>query len=311
MELEGIVRKSTGSWYLVRTGDGKEYECRIKGKFRIQGFRATNPVAVGDRVTFRLDPHNVGLIQEIKERTNYIIRKATRQSKALHVIAANIDQTALIITLAYPRTSRGFIDRYLVTAEAYHIPAALIFNKIDLYDEKTQKYHYELIDVYRKAGYPCFATSATRGDHVEELKPYFKDKVTLLSGHSGVGKSALINALDPSKKQKVASISRVHKIGKHTTTFAEMLDMGFGGTIIDTPGIKEFGLYDFDPEEVAERFPEMRARMHECKFHNCTHVHEPKCAVKKAVEDGEIDKVRYENYLSILNDDYFKIKEWD
>ena len=311
MDLEGVVRKSTGSWYLVRTHDGKEYECKIKGKFRIKGFRATNPVAVGDHVLFRLDQHNVGMIHEIKERHNYIIRKATRLSKALHVIAANIDQTALIITLAYPRTSRGFIDRYLVTAEAYHIPAALIFNKIDLYDEKTQKYHDELINVYRKAGYPCFAVSAMRGDNLDKLKPYFKDKTTLLSGHSGVGKSELINKLDTSKNRKVADISQYHKKGKHTTTFAEMLDMNFGGTLIDTPGIKEFGLYDFDKEEIAERFPEMRARMHECKFHNCTHVHEPKCAVKKAVEDGEIDKVRYENYLSILNDDYFKIKEWD
>jgi len=311
VELKGVVRKSTGSWYLVRTADGREYDCKIKGKFRIKGLRATNPVAVGDYVSFSLDAHNIGLIHEIAERTNYIIRKATRQSKALHIIAANIDQTALIITLAYPRTSRGFIDRYLVTAEAYHIPAALIFNKIDLYDDKTQEYHNHLINIYRNIGYPCFAVSATGGNNMEELKPYFKDKTTLLSGHSGVGKSALINTLDPSQKQKVASISQYHKKGKHTTTFAEMLDMEFGGTIIDTPGIKEFGLYDFDPEEVAERFPEMRARMHECKFHNCTHVHEPKCAVKQAVEEGEIDKVRYENYLSILNDDYFKIKEWE
>ena len=309
--MEGRVRKSTGSSYIVRTDDGKEYECKLKGKFRIKGIRATNPVAVGDRVSFKRDPHNVGLIHEIKERANYIIRQSTRQSKASHVIAANIDQVALIITLAYPRTSRGFIDRYLVTAEAYHIPAALIFNKIDLYDEKIREYHDYLIDMYRKIGYPCFAVSAKNGDNLEELKPWLKDKITLLSGHSGVGKSALINKLDVSKNRKVAELSPAHLTGKHITTFAEMLDMDFGGNIIDTPGIKEFGLFDFDREEVAERFPEMRARMHECKFHNCTHVHEPKCAVKKAVENGEIDKGRYDNYLSILNDEYFEIKEWE
>lgn len=311
MEKEGIVRKSTGSWYLVRTPEGQDYECKMKGRFRIEGIRETNPVAVGDYVTIRIDGPSVGLITNLKERKNHIIRKSTRLSKAAHVIAANIDQTALMVTLALPRTSRGFIDRYLVTAEAYHIPAALVFNKIDLYDAKTQEYHNYLIDVYRKAGYPCFDVSAERGDNMDELIPYLKHKVTLLSGHSGVGKSALINKLDPQKDRKIDEISRVHQKGKHTTTFAEMLDMNFGGNIIDTPGIKEFGLYDFDREEVAERFPEMRARMHDCKFHNCTHVHEPKCAVKRAVENGEIDKARYENYLSILNDDYFEIKEWE
>lgn len=310
-EKSGRVIKSTGSWMNVLTESGELYECKIKGKFRIKGIRSTNPVAVGDVVDFRVDRNHTGLITGIRERRNYIIRKSTKLSKASHMIAANIDQAFLIITLVLPRTSRGFIDRFLVTAEAYHIPTTLIFNKIDLYDEKLRKQHHDLQQVYDAAGYESLSVSAISGENLDLLKEELRNKVTLMAGHSGVGKSALINSLDPTQDRKTGEISGVHSKGKHTTTFAEMLKMDFGAEIIDTPGIKEFGLYDFDKEEVAERFPEMRERMHQCRFHNCTHVHEPGCAVKAAVDSGEIDNVRYQNYLSIINDEYFDIKEWD
>ena len=311
MEKEGIVKKSTGSWFHVRTGDAEDYICKIKGKFRTQGIRSTNPLAVGDYVYFRPDHGNTGLITKIAPRKNHIVRKSTKLSKASHIIAANIDQAFLVVTLVLPRTSRGFIDRFLVTAEAYHIPVSLVFNKTDLYDAPIQARQDRLKAVYENAGYPCYAVSAATGARFGELKNALKDKLTLFSGHSGVGKTAVINRLDPSQNRKTGDISEVHQKGKHTTTFAEMLYLSFGARIIDTPGIKEFGLYDFDKEEVAERFPEMRQRMAGCKFHNCTHVHEPGCAIKKAVEDGTIDKVRYQNYLSIINDEYFDIKEWD
>ncbi|MFW5974727.1 MAG: ribosome small subunit-dependent GTPase A [Bacteroidota bacterium] len=311
MEKSGTVIKSTGSWFIVRTEDREEIPCKIKGKFRVKGIRSTNPVAVGDYVHFRTNTDNTGLINKIEERKNYIIRKSTRLSKASHIIAANIDQAFLIVTLVLPRTSRGFIDRFLVTAEAYHIPVSLVFNKIDLYDQNMITQHEHLQNVYENAGYACFATSAETGTGFDILKKALNSKITLFSGHSGVGKTAIINRLNPSAPRKTSSLSTLHQKGKHTTTFAEMLDLPFGGNIIDTPGIKEFGLYDFDKEEVAERFPEMRKRMHDCKFHNCTHVHEPGCAVKEALESGKIDEIRYKNYLSILNDEYFDIKEWD
>ncbi|HKK10483.1 MAG TPA: ribosome small subunit-dependent GTPase A [Bacteroidales bacterium] len=310
-EKTGRVIKSTGSWMDVLTDSGEIYECKIKGKFRIKGIRSTNPVAVGDVVDFRVDRNHTGLITGIRERRNYIIRKSTKLSKASHMIAANIDQAFLIVTLALPRTSRGFIDRFLVTAEAYHIPATLVFNKIDLYDEELLKKHEEWLSVYSDCGYPAISVSAETQVNINSLKNALRDKTTLLAGHSGVGKTALINALDPKQNRKTGVLSEVHDKGKHTTTFAEMLHLDFGAEIIDTPGIKEFGLYDFNKEEVAERFPEMRERMHECRFHNCTHVHEPGCAVKDAVEQGEIDEVRYKNYLSIIKDEYFDIKEWD
>ncbi len=311
MVKSGTVIKSTGSWFIVRTKDLEEIPCKIKGKFRVQGIRSTNPVAVGDYVHFRTNTDNTGLIYKIEVRKNHIIRKSTRLSKASHIIAANIDQAFLIVTLVLPRTSRGFIDRFLITAEAYHIPVSLVFNKTDLYNEKMNSQHRHLLNVYEKAGYTCFATSAETGAGFEILKKALENKITLFSGHSGVGKTAIINRLNPSNQRKTGSLSTLHQKGKHTTTFAEMLDLPFGGNIIDTPGIKEFGLYDFDKEEVAERFPEMRERMHDCKFHNCTHVHEPGCAVKQAVENGEIDEIRYKNYLSILKDESFDIKEWD
>lgn len=311
MEKSGIVIKSTGSWFQVCTPEGVVHDCKIKGKFRIQGIRHTNPVAVGDEVYFKIDQHDTGLIYKIKERKNYIVRKSTKLSKASHIIAANIDFACLVVTLALPRTTRGFIDRFLVTAEAYHIPSVLIFNKIDLYQQEQLDLLQHLTGIYENLGYRCFSVSAIKGDGLDHLKEFLKGKVSLFSGHSGVGKTALLNAMDDTMQLKTGDISAVHMKGKHTTTFAEWLNLNFGATIIDTPGIKEFGLYDFEKEEVAERFPEFRDYMHACKFHNCTHVHEPQCAVKQAVEEGEIDPIRYKNYLGIINDEYFDIKEYD
>ena len=311
--MDGIVIRSTGSWFSVRAEDGRIFQCKIKGKFRIQGIKATNPVAVGDHVEFDAleKEENTGLIHKVRERKNHIIRKSTKLSKLSHIIAANIDQAFLVATLAMPRTSTGFIDRFLVTAEAYHIPARLVFNKTDIYDEEQQKQFHELLSIYEKAGYPCNAVSARTGENMISLKEALKNKTSLFSGHSGVGKSTLLNWIEPGLELKTGKISSIHQKGKHITTFAEMHELSFGGFVIDTPGIKEFGLRDFVKEEVAERFPEMRALMWDCKFHNCTHVHEPGCAVKKAVEEGRISITRYKNYLAILQDDYFDKKDWE
>jgi ribosome biogenesis GTPase len=310
--LEGIVIKSTGSWYHVQTETGEIYECKIKGRFRIDGIRSTNPIAVGDKVVFKLlDKKGVGLITQIKPRDNYLVRKSSNLSKASHIIAANIDQALLIITTAQPRTLTGFIDRFLVTAEAYHIPVKIIFNKLDLYDKEAEELDNHLFSAYSKIGYECMRTSAIRGDNMDMLSALMKNKVSLLSGHSGVGKSALVNAIQPGLKLKTGEISEYHNKGKHTTTFAEMHPLDIGGYIIDTPGIKGFGLYDFVKDEVAERFPEMREYMVECRFNNCTHTHEPDCAVKAAVEAGEIEAFRYQNYLNILDDDYLDVNFWE
>lgn len=310
--LEGTVIKSTGSWYKVMTENGKIWDCRIRGSFRIKGIKTTNPLAVGDHVAFEPDEdQNVGLVKKIFPRKNYILRKSTKLSKLSHIIAANIDQAVLIITLVKPRTSTGFIDRYLVTTEAYHIPAILVFNKTDLYGKKELKQLDELIEVYENAGYTCIRTSATEGENLEAFIGLLKDKNSLLSGHSGVGKSTLINAIQPGLKLKVGDISNVHQKGKHITTFAEMHPLSFGGSIIDTPGIKEFGLHDFERHEIGERFPEFRALMSDCRFSNCTHVHEPGCVVKKAVDEGKISETRYNNYLRILKDDYLDKKQWE
>lgn len=309
--MEGIVIKSTGSWYIVRYGDEK-IECKIKGKFRIKGIKTTNPVAVGDKVDFEiLQKEGIGVIKKINQRRNYIIRKSTKLSKVSHIIASNIDQAFLIVTLAYPRTSTGFIDRFLVTAEAYKIPVIIVFNKIDIYDEVIKKRQQELIDIYSKIGYENFSVSALRGDNLDLLKEKLKDKINLFSGHSGVGKSTLINVIQPGSNLRTADISKQHKKGRQTTTNAEMLELSFGGYIIDSPGIKEFGLIDFDKNEVSHYFPEMRALMNDCKFNNCTHTHEPGCAVKNALKNGDVSKTRYKNYISILNDEYFEEKEWE
>jgi len=310
--MEGTVIKSTGSWLTVLDDNNDIYNCRLKGKFRIKGIKTTNPVAVGDNVVFDLEKeYRIGTIRQIKTRQNYIIRKATKLSKVSHIIAANIDQALLIVTLAHPRTSTGFIDRFLVTTEAYHIPAVIVFNKIDLNDEKIEKLQHKLTEIYQSAGYPCLSVSALKGTNLNELVKVLKDKRTLVSGHSGVGKSALINAIQPELDLKTKELSGYHKVGMHTTTFAEMHPLTFGGFVIDTPGIKEFGLTEFDRKEIGERFPEMRKYMHDCKFNNCTHIHEPDCAVLEALQKGEISISRYENYLSILSDDYWEKTEKD
>lgn len=302
--MEGIVIKSTGSWYSVLSPDGSLTECKLKGRFKVQGIKTTNPLAVGDHVEFYvLREENAGMITKISPRKNHIIRKATKLSKESHILAANLDQAIIIVTLAEPRTSTGFIDRFLITAEAYHIPAVIIFNKIDLYNEKRMKDLAALKEIYETAGYPCYAVSALTGENTNEVEDLLKDKVSLLAGHSGVGKSALINTIVPGLDLKTKPISKVHSKGVHTTTYARMFRLSFGGFIIDTPGIKEFGLFELDKNTLAERYPEMRALMHACKYTNCTHLHEPGCAVKEAVKQGKLSKIRYEGYLRIMADD--------
>lgn len=302
--MKGIVTKSTGSWYSVLKPDGTFIECRLKGKFKVLGIKTTNPLAVGDHVVFRvLREEGTGVITQILPRKNYIIRKATKLSKLSHILAANLDQAIIIVTLAEPRTSTGFIDRFLITAEAYHIPAVIIFNKIDLYNDGKMEELSTLKSVYEAAGYPCYAVSALTGENTGDVMELLKDKVSLVAGHSGVGKSALINTLEPGLDLKTKPISRAHKKGVHTTTYAMMFRLSFGGFIIDTPGIKEFGLYDLDRKTLAERYPELRALMHACKYTNCTHLHEPGCAVKEAVKNGEISMIRYDGYLRIMAND--------
>jgi ribosome biogenesis GTPase len=298
----GKVIKSTGSWYSVLTPDGQVYECRLKGKFRIKGIRTTNPIAVGDEVDFSLLPEEGGngTITTIHDRKNYIIRKATKLSKASHIIAANLDQAIVIASLTRPRTSTGFIDRFLTTAEAYHIPAAVVFNKTDLYGDLHLDDLAYYLDVYENAGYKTLITSAETGLHMDEFKDMLTDKVSLLAGHSGVGKSAMLNRIDPTLDLKTGQISDYHEKGKHTTTFAEMFPLTFGGYIIDTPGIKEFGLVEFDKAELGQRFPEFRSRMDDCRFNNCLHMDEPGCAIIRALEAGEIGEFRYFNYLNML-----------
>jgi len=301
--LKGIVIKSTGSWSSVMADNGKVVECRLKGQFRIHGIRTTNPLAVGDRVEFEFETgKEQGIIYSILERHNYIIRKSINLSKSSHIIASNIDRLYVIASIEQPRTSTGFIDRVLLTAEAYHIPAAIVFNKIDLYNAESRDRYMQLIDIYSSVGYGTYAVSALLGEGVSELKNDLKDKVNLFTGHSGVGKSALINAIEAGLQIRTGEISDYHNKGMHTTTFAEMHPLSFGGFIIDTPGIKEFGLVHFESKEVAERFPEFRELLPLCRFGNCTHVHEPGCAVKEALLNGKINQGRYVNYISILND---------
>lgn len=304
--MEGIVIKSTGSWFLVQTQEGEFFKCKIKGRFKTQGIKTTNPLAVGDKVDFLVQKEErVGLIKTIHPRRNYIIRKATKLSSRSQIIAANIDYAILIISLAFPRTSSGFIDRFLLAAEAYHIPAMLVFNKIDLNDTDLQQHMEEWMGIYQKIGYRCLALSAKTGEGIDALKLLIQDKTNLFSGHSGVGKSALVNALHPGLHLKTSEVSDANEKGTHTTTFAEMHPLDFGGYIIDTPGIKGFGLVDFVPEEVPSYFPEMHQFASQCKFTNCTHSHEPGCAVIKAVTNGGIAQSRYNNYLAIIKDDYF------
>jgi len=303
--MQGIVIKSTGSWYMVRKDDGDIVSCRIKGKFRLQGIKHTNPVTVGDIVEFEIEPSNEnGVINKIHDRKNYIIRKANNLSKQTHIIAANIDQALLMVTLAFPKTSLGFIDRFLMTAEAYHIPATIVFNKLDLFTNEMEDLLNDTIELYQNnIGYPCIKTSVENNIGLDEVKALLKGKTTLVSGHSGVGKSSLLNAIEPALNIKTGDISSYSFKGQHTTTFAEMHPLSFGGYIIDTPGIREFGLVDFDDREISHYFKEMKSYIGKCKFNNCKHMNEPGCSIIKAVEENIISPERYNSYLSIMSHD--------
>ncbi len=297
----GIVFKSTGSRYLVRTQDGDFINCTIKGKLRLNDIKSTNPIAVGDIVSYIIEENEeMGVISEIQERKNYIIRKATNLSKQTHIIASNIDQALLLVTVNYPITTNVFIDRFLASAEAYNIPVKIIFNKVDRYDAKHLAELDYLRSIYEKIGYETYTISAKMHDDLSVVVDLLKDKVSVISGHSGVGKSTLINRIQPGLNLKVAEISDIHQSGKHTTTFAEMHELNFGGYIIDTPGIRGYGLIDIKGQELYHYFKEIFQYSHNCQYSNCTHTHEPGCAVKQAVENEEIALQRYQSYLSIF-----------
>ncbi len=311
--MKGLVIKNTGSWYTVLTDDGSTVDCKIKGNFRIKGIRSTNPVAVGDRVTIS-SPSTGGAqegvwITEIEDRRNYIIRKSINLSKQSHILAANVDQALLVVTVVKPETSTTFIDRFLASAEAYRVPVILLFNKTDLLNEDEQRYQQMMVDLYETVGYECHAISAEHGVGVEELRPLLEGKITLLSGNSGVGKSTLINRLVPHANQRVADISEAHQMGMHTTTFSEMIPLTADRStlteaswLIDTPGIKGFGTFDMEKEELTSYFKEIFEFSKQCRFSDCTHTHEPGCAVLKAVGDHYIAQSRYQSYLSMLED---------
>lgn len=304
MLKKGIIIKSTGSWYIVREEDGNYLDCRIRGKLRMQGIKSTNPVAVGDEVEYELeDSKETGVIKNILPRKNYIVRKSINLSKRTHILAANIDHVYLLVTLVAPQTQTGFIDRFLVTAEAYHIPATILFNKVDLYAEEDLGVLESFMAIYQSAGYRCLTISAKQKDSVQFLKDEIKGQKVMFGGHSGVGKSTLINTLDSNLDLKTGAISMAHLSGQHTTTFAEMFELESGGYIIDTPGIRAFGLIDFDRKELSHYFLEMRDLLQDCKFNNCQHQNEPQCAVKEAVEAGEISGERYYNYIQMLEED--------
>jgi ribosome biogenesis GTPase len=309
--MTGLVVKSTGSWYAVRIESGEVIDCRLKGKIRLDDRKTTNPVAVGDIVDIDRDLDGSNQITNIHTRKNYIIRKSINLSKQAHIIASNLDQAVLVATIVAPRTSMGFIDRFLVTAEAYGIPAKILFNKKDLLDEEMMELQNDIMKVYTDIGYECFSVSSFDKKDIEFIKTLLKDRTSLISGHSGVGKSTLVNAIDTKLDLKIGDISAAHLKGMHTTTFAELFPLSFGGNIIDSPGIKELGLVEMKKEEVAHYFPEMMAKMNDCKFNNCLHVNEPGCAIIKAVETGDISQERYQSYLGILNGEEMDWKEWE
>ena len=308
---KGLVLKSTGTWYDVLTEDQKVIPCRLRGKFRIKGIKNTNPLVVGDHVLFELMEDQTGIITEIEKRKNYIDRKSTKLSKISHLIAANIDQAFLVVTLQDPRTSLGFIDRFLVAAEGFRIPTTLVFNKMDIYEEEMLEMVDYLSDLYSSVGYSILHTSIFTKEGIDPLREKMFGKVSLFSGHSGVGKSALINTLYPGLDLKVGELSQYHRKGRHTTTFAQMFQLEAQTFIIDTPGIKEFGLIEYSKDEIRDYFPEIRAYNNQCRFADCTHVHEPDCEVIKAVEEGKIPPSRYLNYVAILEDDDLKIADWE
>ncbi len=299
--MQGLVVKNTGSWYTVRTDDGQLIESKVKGNFRLKGIRSTNPVAVGDRVEIVTNPEGTAMITEIQDRRNYIVRRSQNLSKQSHIIAANVDQALLLVTVNRPQTSTTFIDRFLASAEAYRVPVVLIFNKTDLLSDEERHYQQMLVTLYETVGYECRQLSAATGDGVEALRPLLCGRVTLLSGNSGVGKSTLINRLVPGLNLRTAEISDAHNTGQHTTTFSEMIPIE-GGWLIDTPGIKGFGTFDIEPEELTSYFREIFHFAKDCRFSNCTHTHEPGCAVLRALEDHYIAQSRYQSYLSMLDD---------
>lgn len=300
--MQGIVYRSTGSWYSVKDDSGKIWNARIKGVFKLDDITSTNPIAVGDVVDFEEENgnENTAIITKIHDRKNHINRQSPRIKSQQHIVAANIDQSLLIATLKEPRTSQGFIDRFLVACEMYHVSAIVLFNKIDLYKEKDLEKLEQLREVYEKIGYTVVATSLKQNQSLDEIKELLKDKITLISGHSGVGKSTFINAILPNLQIKTQDVSGWSGKGQHTTTFSEMYDLPFGGKIIDTPGMKEFGLVDIERQELSGYFPEMRERLNDCQFNNCLHINEPGCAIKQGVIDGEIDEDRYVSYYNIL-----------
>ena len=299
--MHGLVIKNTGSWYTVLTDDGQLFDCKVKGNFRLKGIRSTNPVAVGDRVQIVTNQEDTAFITEIEDRRNYIIRKSINLSKQSHIIAANVDQALLVVTVNYPQTSTTFIDRFLASAEAYRVPVILVFNKTDLLSDDEVRYQQMMVTLYETIGYQCLQISAATGEGIDALKQLLPGKITLLSGNSGVGKSTLINRLVPGANLRTSEISDAHNTGLHTTTFSEMIPME-GGWVIDTPGIKGFGTFDMEPEELTSYFKEIFHYSQDCRFSNCTHTHEPGCAVLKALEDHLISQSRYQSYLSMLND---------
>ncbi len=300
---QGLVIRSTGSWYDVRNEDGHIYRARLKGKFKIKGLKVTNPIAVGDRVQFEVEDEaeNTAIISDIDPRENYIIRQSVHKTAHGHILAANLDQAVMIITLAFPRTSMGFVDRFLVTAESFRIPTTLVFNKSDLLGETGLAFQQEVVDLYEHIGYNCLVTSATEGAGIEAFRHLLDHKVTLLAGHSGVGKSSLVNAVAPGLDLRTTEVSTFANKGVHTTTFAEMFELTPGTFIIDTPGIKELGLMDTSKVEIGHYFPEMRERLNQCRYANCLHLNEPGCAIKDAVEAGEIAESRYSSYQSMMD----------
>lgn len=300
--MRGLVIRNTGSWYVVRTDDGQLVDSKIKGNFRLKGIRSTNPVAVGDFVQITVNAEGTAFITEIEDRKNYIIRKASNLSKQSHIIAANVDQAFLIVTVSHPETSTTFIDRFLASAEAYRVPVSLVFNKTDCYDADDLRYMESMMHLYTTIGYPCHACSALQSIGIDALRDSLKGQTTLLSGHSGVGKSTLLNTLIPDLNVRTAEISAAHDTGMHTTTFSEMFSLPGGGYVIDTPGIKGFGTFDFEKEEMAHYFREIFRISADCKYNNCTHTHEPGCAVRRAVEEHLISESRYASYLNMLED---------